>query len=148
MKKYKLTKSLFVTGKRCPKALFLKCNQPDLSSPLSSMDRKAMETGKRVQEAARQEFPDGQLIGSLDPDTAVEATRHAIQDGAMVLFEAAFRYEDVLIRTDILVRQSVDAPWELREVKATTYNKPTSANLDEYRRTTGNHSALMATGAL
>jgi hypothetical protein len=49
----------------------------------------------------------------------VAATAAALARGATCLFEAAFLYEDVMVRCDVLV-QRPDGAWTLVEVKSTT----------------------------
>lgn len=113
--------------------MYLEHHLPELKSPLSASERKNLEQGKQVQEAARKAFPGGQLISFLDPDTAVEDTKHAIVSGVLTLFEGAFRYNGVLIRTDILTRNTIDSQWDLYEVKATSYNNITKEQREEYQ---------------
>lgn len=67
--------------------------------------------------------------------TASHRKRHQnIHEGALTLFEAAFRFDDVVIRTDILIRQSVNDPWNLCEVKATTYKSNDEARKEDFRQ--------------
>lgn len=72
------------------------------------------------------------LIETLNPEDAVIQTEKAIQQGINILFEAAFRYHDILIRADILTRNSLG--WMLHEVKATTYNNPTPSEKEGFQR--------------
>ena len=65
---------------------------------------------------------------------ALKETQENISRGALTIFEAAFRASDVVIRTDILTRQSVNSPWQLYEVKATTYNSDDKARKEDYRQ--------------
>ena len=57
-----LTKSCYVTGTRCSKALFLQKKSPELSKIESSQDRKAKREGAEVGAFARLQFPGGVLI--------------------------------------------------------------------------------------
>lgn len=128
-----LNKSGFVVGRRCRKALYLNSKFPHLKPPATSLERKTLEAGKEVGSVARQAFPNGVLIKSLNIAQALHETKQAIEAGALTLYEAAFSYNDVLIRVDILSRDSVDAPWNFYEVKATTYKNCTKEQKDEYR---------------
>jgi predicted RecB family nuclease len=131
---YRFTKSSFVRGMNCPKALFLDKFHRELKSPLSEFEKKLLDDGNAVGQAARKAFPEGHLIEEANPLKAVEATQKALQEGKLILFEAAIIYEDVLVRADILKRDSVDSPWSLYEVKATTMENCTKDQTEEYRR--------------
>lgn len=129
-----LTKSCYVTGTRCAKALFLQKKSPELSKEESSQDRKAKREGAQVGAFARLQFLGGVLIDTLDNNHALNETRQAIDKGALVLFEAAFMAGGVLIRADILSRSSINSPWQLYEVKATTYRSVDASSKSEYSR--------------
>lgn len=68
--------------------------------------------------SARQQFPDGVLIQGSRAE-AIAATQQAIAAGATCLFEAAFEFDNLFIRCDIL-RQISAATWELIEVKSSS----------------------------
>lgn len=129
-----LTKSCYVTGTRCSKALFFQKKSPELSKIESSQDRKVKREGAEVGAFARLQFPGGVLIETLDTDQALDETRKAIEKGTLTLYEAAFMAQGVLIRADILTRSSIDFPWQLYEVKATTYRSIDASSKNEYCR--------------
>jgi hypothetical protein len=128
-----MTKSSFTMGQRCSKALYLNSKFPHLRPPITSLERKTLEAGKEVGRVARQTFPNGVLIKSLNTAQALQETQQAIDTGALTLYEAAFSYDNVLIRVDILSRETVDSPWDFYEVKATTYSDCTKEEKEEYR---------------
>lgn len=128
-----ITKSLFILGQRCHKAFYLNTYSTHLKSPSTSLERKTLNAGKKVGQAARKAFPNGVLIKALNTTQALHETQQAIDAGALRLYEAAFSYDDVLIRVDLLSRETVEAPWDFYEVKATTYNDCTKEEKDEYR---------------
>lgn len=128
-----LNKSRFVAGRRCGKALYLDTYSPHLKLAKTSLEQKTLSAGKTVGLAAQKVFPNGLLIKSLNTSQAHQETIQAIEDGALTLFEAAFIYDDVLVRVDILSRETVDSPWDFYEVKAITYNDCTKEQKDEYR---------------
>jgi hypothetical protein len=133
LSKIYLTKSRFVMGQRCPKALFFSNFQPERASEESTLDRKVKIEGMLVGEYARTYFPEGELIETLKISDAVERTREAIERGVLTIFEAAFEAGGVVIRSDILTRSSVDSPWRLYEVKGNTYHKKDEYEKMEYR---------------
>lgn len=129
-----LTKTHFVLGQRCQKALHFNIFSPDLASQSSNLNLKLRREGIEVGKYARSLNTDGVLIDSEDVEVALEETKKNINEGALTLFEAAFRCDDVVIRTDILTRQSVNGPWKLYEVKATTYKSNDEARKEDFRQ--------------
>ncbi|CRX37928.1 DUF2779 domain-containing protein [Estrella lausannensis] len=130
MSTHPLTKSTYVQGKRCLKALFLKERHPE--PPLSRSDIKTIRDGMSVGEHARSLYPEGILITAKEMEMALLQTKKEMEAGALVLFEAAFFHEGVFIRTDILKRETSDGPWSLYEVKSGTASDPDV--LKEYSR--------------
>lgn len=126
------TKSLYTLGQRCYKALYLNVYSSYLKPPPTPLEHKTLEVGKELGLAAKEKFLDGILIKSLNTTEALRETQQAINAGALTLYEAAFSYDDVLIRVDILSRDSVDQSWDFYEVKATTYNNCTKEQKEEY----------------
>lgn len=133
MNRQDLTKTLFVAGKRCAKAAYLTNHADDSKLALTALERKTLAWGNAVGHAARQTFPTGLLIDTLDIDQALDTTRQAIKNGVLILYEAAFRFEDVLVRVDILSRETVESPWDFYEVKATTYHDSDKEQKADYQ---------------
>ena len=129
-----LTKSHFVLGQRCHKALHFNIFSPELANQSSKLELKLRMEGIEVGKYARSLYPNGVLIDSKDIEIALEKTQENISEGALTLFEAAFQFDDVVIRTDILTRKSVNDPWKLYEVKATTYKSNDEARKEDFRQ--------------
>jgi len=129
-----LTKTHFVLGQRCHKALHFNIFLPELAKQSSNLELKLRREGIEVGKYARSLYPEGILIDSKDVEVALKETQKNIIEGALTLFEAAFHVDDVVIRTDILTRQSVDDPWRLYEVKATTYKSNDEARKEDIRQ--------------
>lgn len=129
-----LTKSHFVLGQRCHKALHFNIFSPELANQSSNLDLKLRHEGIEVGKYARSLYPEGILIESKDIETALKETQKNIIKGTLTLFEAAFRVYDVVVRTDILTRQSVNDPWKLYEVKATTYKSNDESRKEDFRQ--------------
>lgn len=117
----------------CPKALYLDKYQRELRRELTEYEQKLLNDGNQVGEAARNHFKGGYLVDEKDPIKALEQTKQAVAEGHLILFEAAVLYDDVLIRADVLKRESESGPWSLYEVKATTMNKCSKDQLKEYQ---------------
>lgn len=114
-----ITKSQYLKGLRCPKALWLTKNALDLEVDQGKKDRA--EIGIEVGEVARGLFPGGHLI-EYERKTIfelIEETKNAMESKETV-YEGTFLYNDALVRCDILVYNN---GWELYEVKSTTKAK-------------------------
>lgn len=123
-----LTKSRFKLGLECPNKLFYtrKKEYANTQSDDSFLEALA-QGGFQVEELARLEYPDGHLIEGKDwdYDWLVEETNKLLQKENVIIYEAAFRFENFFIRTDILVKKGNSI--ELIEVKAKSYDP-----LDKY----------------
>lgn len=117
-----LTKSKYLNGLQCAKRLWLEERAPQhLASGGETPDVTRLQ-GFQIGRLARTRYPGGVLIGGAALD-AVRHTQTALYNGATCLFEAAFVYDDILVRCDIL-RKLPGGRWELIEVKSTTQIKP------------------------
>ena len=116
-----ISKSSYMAGLDCPRKLWNLLWDRDSAAPLDGMTQLIFEFGKRFGVLAHSLYPDGVLI-DIDVfrlSRAVEDTRTAIDDGADVVLEAAFCYEQCRVLSDIVVRQP-DGSWHLIEVKSST----------------------------
>ncbi len=117
-----LSKSRFAAGLQCPKRLYLECYSPDLAEPLDISQQAVMDTGVAVGRLARQRFPGGRLIEEeyYQHAAAMTATTAAIADGFVpAIYEAAFTFDGVRVRVDVLSRNA-DGTFDLAEVKSST----------------------------
>ena len=115
-----LSKSRFAAGLQCHKRLFLECYHRDLMDPLEPGRRALFDAGNRVGLVARSRFPGGEWIQEdhLHHEDAVRRTARALRDPSVPsIYEAAFTFEDVRVRVDILSRAGRDE-WDLIEVKS------------------------------
>ena len=116
-----LSKSTFLKGCQCPKALYLYKHQPQLRSKISEQQQAIFDRGTNVGELSRQLFPGGT---DASPDTpfkyqeSVLLTQNLIKNGVGIIYEAAFQYDGVLAAIDILVKKS--GKWKAYEVKSST----------------------------
>lgn len=113
-----LTKSRYLSGLQCHKRLWYEENHPDRAADTSISQRRIFDQSKKVGILARSCFPEGVLINTTDPANAVEQTKVAIEHGDAYIFEAAFIFNDVLVRCDILQKDANS--WRIIEVKAST----------------------------
>jgi len=118
----KLSKSRFLSGQQCHLRLWYLCFNRDLASPVSPTQQAILDTGHEVGELATRLYPEGVLIKEdhLHHEEAVQTTMKAIQDpNVKSIYEAAFFYDDVRMRVDILERLD-NGQWNLIEVKSST----------------------------
>jgi hypothetical protein len=117
-----LSKSRFLTGLQCSKALWLTVHHPELAAEMDPARQAVIDAGNEVGRAAHELFPGGVLVDEpyWRHEAAVARTCRLVQDPSVpAIFEAAFVHAGVRIRADVLERLG-PAPntWGLREVKA------------------------------
>ncbi len=115
-----LSKSTYIKGEQCEKALYLFKNRPFLRDKLSMEQRAKFKRGTDVGILAQQVFPDGINMSPSSPsqfDKKVLETRDNLTNPAVnAMYEAVFQYDDTLIMLDILVRDG--DKWRAVEVKS------------------------------
>lgn len=115
-----LSKSLYIKGLQCHKALWLQKFQPELQDEISESQQAAFDSGTEVGILARGLFPGGLLIpyDELTYAEQLTMTKNAISEGVPTIYEATFSNDDTFIKADIL--HKIDNGWELYEVKSST----------------------------
>ena len=123
-----LTKSRFRLGIDCPSKLYytkkenLYANTKDLDTFMQAL----ASGGFQVEELARLHYPGGTLIEDDRTSknyysNALDSTIRALsKSDDIVIYEAAFSYEKLFIRTDILVKKGNDI--KLIEVKSRSFD--------------------------
>lgn len=115
-----LTKSRYIAGLQCPRRLWLLVHEPQPyeKPPLGS----PLDIGQEVGERAQLLFPGGVRIDAepWQHAEAVSQTTELMSDARVpAIFEAAFEYENIRIRVDVLERLA-NGTWGLREVKSSS----------------------------
>lgn len=121
MEKHVLSKSTFIKGVQCGKALYYHKYRRDLRDELSAQQEAIFSQGTEVGELACQLFPGGVDCtpeSYFDFQKAVIRTQEEIAKGTKVIYEAAFQFNGVLAALDILVKH--DDGWRAYEVKSST----------------------------
>ena len=121
-KKINLSKSKFISGLQCLKRLYLSCYERDLATPLDEATLAVFARGDEVGELAQKAFPGGVLVEEeyWDHENAIEHTQRLMANESVpAIFEAAFTYEDIVIRADVMERLP-NGQWRMIEVKSTT----------------------------
>ncbi len=116
-----LSKSRFMAGLQCHKRLYLECYNRDLADEVSAAQQAIFDTGTNVGQVATGLYPGGVIIAEdhLHHEKALQSTREAIDISSVpAIYEAAFIFDDVRIRADILAR--IGDAFDLIEVKSGT----------------------------
>jgi len=115
-----LTKSRYIAGLQCPRRLWLLVHEPppyEEPAPGSPLD-----IGQDIGRKAHLLFPGGASIDE-EPWRHVEAVARTAalmsDERVPAIFEAAFEYDDIRIRVDVLERLA-HGTWGLREVKSSS----------------------------
>ena len=121
-----LSKSTYLKGVKCKKALYLNKYHKDLRDELTEDQKAIFSQGNKVGELAQNLFPGGIDVTPetfYDYSKSLEETKDAVSDGTSVIYEAAFQFDGVLCAVDILVRDG--DMWNAYEVKSSTSVKET-----------------------
>jgi hypothetical protein len=118
-----LTKSRFKTALECPNKLYFtsKKEYPNNKSDDTFMQAFA-SGGFQVEELARLHYPSGVFINTENHNysLAFQLTEEALKQENLVIYEAAFQFDGLFIRTDIIVKKGKSI--KLIEVKAKSFN--------------------------
>ena len=115
-----LSKSLFIKGVQCHKALYLLKYHPELKDPVPPAREALFQSGSEVGIIAHGLFPGGIEIPFKAGSYAqqVKLTQDALAQGKETIYEASFNYNDIFMKADILDKGKDG--WELYEVKSST----------------------------
>ena len=121
-----LSKSQYLVGLECPKALWLTRNRRDLIEKEDMSAEYRFTVGNEVGEIAKQYYGEG-----FEPETqyyeverAHKLTLESIKQGTKIIYEGTGVHSQskVFARADILILNN-DNSWELLEVKSSTSAK-------------------------
>jgi hypothetical protein len=121
MEKHVLSKSTFIKGMQCQKALYLNKHHKELKEEVTDAQQAIFSQGTKVGELATLLFPGGVDCSPesfYDFQKAVIRTQEEIKKGTKIIYEAAFQYNGVLVALDILVND--ESGWKAYEVKSST----------------------------
>jgi hypothetical protein len=118
-----LTKSRFKIALECPNKLFYTSKKEYANNKNVDPFLKALANGGfQVEELARLHYPNGIFINTenYEYEKAIQLTQEALQNDNVVIYEAAFQFNGLFIRTDIIVKKGNTI--KLIEVKAKSFN--------------------------
>jgi hypothetical protein len=119
-----LSKSRFKLGLECPNKLFYTGNKEFVNSKSDDPFLKALANGGyQVEELAKLHYPNGVTLNSTMSNYAAlaEETAELLKQDNVVIYEAAFLFDGLFVRTDILVKEG--SRLKIIEVKAKSYDK-------------------------
>ncbi len=120
MKKPFISKSSFIKGLQCYKALYLKKHYPELEDPVSEAQQAIFDAGTDIGQLATGLFPGGVDLGHYVPKRMfdnVRVTKDHIRQRDTI-YEAGFSQDSLLCFMDILVPDGDG--WRAYEVKGST----------------------------
>jgi len=123
-----LSKSRFIRGMQCHKALWLQTHRPKLKEETPPERQAIFDTGHEVGILAQQLFPGGVEVpfDGVSLSDQIEQTRRLIESGADTIYEAAFSHDNIFVKADILHR--TENGWNIGEVKSATRAKDVYVN--------------------
>ena len=115
-----LSKTLYMKGLQCHKALWLQKYRPELKDEVSESQQAIFDSGTDVGVLAQELFSGGVEVpyDGLSPVEQVAMTELLIVGGTTTIYEAAFSFDNIFVKVDIL--HFGDNGWELHEVKSST----------------------------
>ncbi|NQY74125.1 MAG: DUF2779 domain-containing protein, partial [Candidatus Margulisbacteria bacterium] len=117
-----ISKTQFVKGHQCEKALWLLRHKPSLKTPPDDATLAKFKAGHAVGKLAQTLFPGGTSIPfSGNFKDKFSKTTTLLRNGTNTLYEAAFEVQGLMALADIL-HKGPDG-WELYEVKSATSQK-------------------------
>ena len=125
-----LSKSTYIKGLQCEKALYMTKKHPYLRDKLSIEQRAKFQRGSDVGVLAHQCFPGGVNMTPNSPSQFPKKVKETLENLANpdvnVMYEAVFQYNETLIMVDLMVR--VGEQWKAIEVKSSLRLSPTYYN--------------------
>src|SRR5579859_107045 len=116
-----LTKSRFKLGLECPTKLYYTRKAEYFDGKIEDEFLQALaDGGFQVGELAKLYYPGGVNIDELEYEIALDRTGALLQQSHVIIYEAAFRYQNLFVRTDLLVKKGDHV--ELIEVKAKAFD--------------------------
>lgn len=123
-----LSKSRFIKGLQCHKALWLLTHHPEVQDEVRASQQAVFDAGTHVGMLAQNLHPGGVEIPfeGLSVPEQLAMTQEEIKKGTKTIYEAAFSFDNVFVKVDIL--HNGRKGWELYEVKGATEAKEVYLN--------------------
>jgi len=119
-KTHNISKSQFLVGVQCPKALWFYRNRPDLKAETDDAQQALFDQGNEIGQLAQTYFKGGiEVEGEYwDIDGAIKKTEDLIKGEKSIIYEATARSpEGIYSKIDIFKKVKGENEWDLIEVK-------------------------------
>jgi len=119
----RISKSQYIKGLQCPKALWLFWHRKDLKPKIDEQKQHVFDVGNEVGRLATEFFDGGIEITEAynQIDKAIDSTQKAVKGGVKNIYEATACSDDgAYSRIDILKKAQSAGAWNLIEVKSST----------------------------
>ena len=116
-----LSKSTFIKGVKCEKALYLHKFNSELADQISQQQEAVFQTGTNIGILAQELYPGGTDASPKDYTKYFESfkyTQQLLDEGVEVIYELGFCFDYVMCFIDILVKEN--GKWHAYEVKSST----------------------------
>ena len=113
-----LSKSKYLVGLQCLKALWIQVNAKDEIPPINESQQFIFDQGNAVGNIAKKLFPKGIEVDSSDFTNSINETKKLVEQ-RKTIFEAAFMKNKLYARADILEPVGKNE-WGIIEVKSST----------------------------
>lgn len=114
-----LSKSRYCAGLQCHRLLYTKAHDPDAIPDPDPFTQYLFDQGTEAGKLATKFFPGGTEIPAFPIDESIQKTQVALENEAEHIFEAAFNYENIHVKVDIL-RNLGNNIFDIIEVKSGT----------------------------
>ena len=115
---FRISKSDYVLGLKCPNALWFKKFRKDLQP---EMNQAVLDNGTAVGELACDRFPGGiRIVAKPWEFEAIEQTQRAIAENSQYIYEATLGTNTGEYCAVDILRNNADGTWDIIEVKSTT----------------------------
>lgn len=116
-----LSKTDYILYRDCKKNAWLKVHKPDIYSqfPISEFDKSLMESGKDVEEIARNLFPSGKMVNAYG-EKGKEITQSYLKNKELVLFQPVFIEDGFQAKIDVLKYNPESDSYSIFEIKSTS----------------------------
>ena len=127
-----VTNSKYLSGLQCHKRLWYERlwyekNDPERASAISRSQQRIIDQSTEVRVLARDYFPGGVLIDSLNREESLEQTQDAMRRGVPYIFEPTFIFDGIWAQCDVLQKDLKS--WKI--IKVTASKKVKEEHLPE-----------------
>ena len=114
-----LSKSRYCAGLQCHKLLYTKVHDRDKIPEPDAFTQYLFDQGTAAGELATKFFPGGTEIPAFPIDESIAKTQAALDKGVEHIFEAAFNFQNIHVKVDVL-RNLGENKFDIIEVKSST----------------------------